>query len=107
MIPDEDEKKGKQDEGKKDRSPQSSSTKREEEKEEIEALVFPDGTSVAAPGLGIHQILDGTRRWVPDTWTQAWLGIRMDEVVILFPDQLLAIPAGPPIQSRAPEEPLF
>ena len=71
------------------------------------ALVFEDGTAVAAPGLGIHQIRDGKRHWVPDTWTQAKLGIRMDEVVMLFPEQLMSIPEGAPIPSKAPDEPLF
>ena len=76
------------------------------EKKEPE-LIFPDGTAVAAEGLGIHQIMNGKRCWVPDTWTQAKLGITMDEVVMLFPDQLMAIPAGPHIPSKAPDEPLF
>jgi hypothetical protein len=77
-----------------------------EEKKEQE-LIFPDGTAVAAPGLGIHLIVEGKRRWVPDTWTQTKLHITMDEVVMLFPNQLLSIPEGPAIPSRAPEEPLF
>jgi len=75
------------------------------EKEPV--LMLPDGTAVAAPGLGIHQIRDGKRHWVPDTWTQAKLGIRMDEVVMLFPEQLMSIPEGAPIPSKAPDEPLF
>ena len=70
-------------------------------------MEFEDNTVVAAPGLGIHLIQDGKRRWVPDTWTQAKMIIRMDRVVMLFPDQLLAIPKGPPMPSWAPEEPLF
>lgn len=85
----------------------------EEPKEELKRkpkypeLTFEDGTAVAAPGLGIHQIIKGKRHWVPDTWTQTKLGIRMDDVVMLFPEQLLAIPAGPDIPSKAPAEPLF
>jgi len=70
-------------------------------------LVFEDGTAVAAPGLGIHLIHDGKRRWVPNTFTQTKRGITMDEVVMLFPEQLLSIPEGPPVPDWAPEEPLF
>ena len=65
-------------------------------------LNLPDETVVAAAGLGIHVIKGGKRCWVPDTWTQAALGIRMDYVVMLFPEQLLAIPEGPAIPSRIP-----
>ena len=65
-------------------------------------LNLPDETVVAAPGMGIHVIKDGHRCWVPDTWTQADLGIRMDYVVILFPEQLLAIPEGQAVPSRIP-----
>ena len=80
---------------------------KKKEPEIPEVLEFEDGTAVAAAGLGIHLIQDGKRRWVPDTFTQAKLGIRMDYVVNLFPEQLLAIPEGKPMPSRAPEEPLF
>lgn len=88
--------------------------KREKEIEELlvapkddKALIFEDGTTVAALGLGIHLIQDGKRRWVPNTWTQTRLGIRMDYVVMLFPEQLLSIPEGPPMPDQAPAEPLF
>ena len=70
-------------------------------------LIFEDGTAVAAYGLGIHQIKDGKRHWVPDTWTQTKLGITWKEIVMLFPAQLLSIPEGAPIPSKAPAEPLF
>lgn len=70
-------------------------------------LEFPDWTAVAADGLGIHVIQGGKRRCVPDTWTQTMLRITMDEVVMLFPEQLLAIPEGKPMPSQAPAEPLF
>jgi len=76
-------------------------------KKEPEKLVFEDGTAVAAPGLGIHLIHDGKRRWVPNTFTQTKRGICMDDVVMLFPEQLLSIPEGPPVPDWAPEEPLF
>jgi len=83
---------------------------KEEAKEEPKKppkLTFEDGTVVAAPGLGIHLIENGRRRWVPDTWTQTRMIIRMDRVVTIFPEQLLAIPEGPQMPSWAPKEPLF
>ena len=76
-------------------------------KEPEKKLVFEDGTAVGAPGLGIHLIHDGKRRWVPNTFTQTKRGICMDDVVMLFPEQLLSIPEGPPVPDWAPEEPLF
>lgn len=75
---------------------------KKERKPKYPELNLPDETVVAASGLGIHVIKNGCRCWVPDTWTQADLGIRMDYVVILFPEQLLAIPEGPAIPSRIP-----
>lgn len=95
-----DEEKGSKVEEKK---PKPERTKKEPEKK----LVLEDGTAVAAPGLGIHLIQDGKRRWVPNTFTQTKRGICMDEVVMLFPEQLLSIPEGPPVPDWAPEEPLF
>lgn len=75
---------------------------KKERKPKYPVLNLPDETVVAASGMGIHVIKEGKRCWVPDTWTQADLGIRMDYVVILFPEQLLAIPEGPAIPSRIP-----
>ena len=70
-------------------------------------LDLPDGTVVAAEGLGIHVIEGGKRRWVPDTWTQAMYHITWSDIVMLFPEQLMAIPEGKPIPSLRPKEPLF
>ena len=75
---------------------------KKERKPKYAELTLEDETVVAAAGLGIHVIKGGKRCWVPDTWTQAALGIRMDYVVMLFPEQLLAIPEGPAIPSRIP-----
>ena len=77
-----------------------------EEEPEVE-VELPDGTVVAAEGLGIHVIEGGKRRWVPDTWTQAMYHIVWSDIVMLFPEQLTAIPEGKPIPSLRPKEPLF
>ena len=84
-----------------DEEPAKQSAKKERKPKYAE-LTFEDETVVAAAGLGIHVIKGGKRCWVPDTWTQAALGIRMDYVVMLFPEQLLAIPEGPAVPSRIP-----
>jgi hypothetical protein len=91
----------------KDKEKKTEKPKEKPQPKEEKELIFEDGTAVAASGLGIHLIQDGKTRWVPDTFTQTKLGIRMDYVVVLFPDQLLSIPKGPPMPSQAPEEPLF
>lgn len=96
----------KDDKGPESKKPEPKPKKKEPKKE----LILEDGTAIAIPSgpeSGLYLIQDGKRRWIPDTWTSLWLGVRMDYVVVVFPEQGESIPLGAPVPSHAPEEPLF
>lgn len=76
-------------------------------KEELPEIDLPDGTVIGADGLGYHVLENGKRCWIPDTWTMAMYHLTPQDAVMVFPDQLLALPAGKPVPSLRPKEPLI